>query len=208
MLEEGEGKGDQNGSKEEGGFKRNTECRQPCAENMVAVETHGAGAFCGRVHLPGEPIQTGEGKADAEDPNASQQDDRQAAVPHESESGGNNNEQAKPTGLAGGSEDRVGDGRSEEPGGGLGGERGLDGSKAEVEAEDDCEQARDIRHEAEGQRDEQWGENKGQGREGGICLAQAETDEGALEEKGSGEGDEKDGSTGGGEVGAKEPNKE
>src|SRR5256885_1053670 len=42
---------------------------------MVGVETHATGAFHGRVHLLAEPIQTGEGEADAEDPNAGQQDD-------------------------------------------------------------------------------------------------------------------------------------
>ena len=75
FLEEREGKGDQNGEEKEGGFKRHTECRQPYVEEMVGVETHAAGAFDGRVHLPAEPIQTGEDEFDAEEPDASQQND-------------------------------------------------------------------------------------------------------------------------------------
>src|SRR5882757_1118115 len=173
---------------------------------MVGVELHRASTFGCRVQLLAEPIQTGEGEVGAQEPNASQQDDGQATAAHEVEGGGNDNEKAEPTGLPGGPEDRAGDGRCDEPGSGLGGEGRLDCPKAEVEAEDDCQEAGDIRHEAERQRDEQWGEDKGQGGEGGVCLPQSKTDEGALEENGSREGDEEDGSSGGGEGGAEELN--
>src|SRR5260370_11599871 len=167
---------------------------------MGGGETHAAGTFQGRVHLRAEPIRTGEGEEDAGAPNAGEQEEGQAAGPQEAAGGGHDDEQAKPAGLSGGPENRAGDGRREEPGGGPGGDSGVDCPKAEVEAEDDCEEARDIRHETEGQRDEKWGENKGEGRKAGGGLAQAETDEGAMEETGSGEGEGKAGSTGGGEV--------
>ena len=88
----------------------------------------------------------------------------------EPQGGGNHDEDAEPGDLAGGSAEGVGGDSEAEPARWRRSVWRLQGAQAAVEAEDDGEEAEDVRHEGGREHEVERGEDEGEGAEGGIAL--------------------------------------
>ena len=150
------------------------------------------------VGLVLEPADAEQDEADAKGPHGEGLEQGEAAA-EEPDGAGDDDEEAEPRGLADGAAKDVGEGGDGDPvkGGVVCG--GLQGADAEVDTEEERGEAGHIRHEAEAEREEEGGEDEGEGSEGGVALCDAAADEGAVHEEGGDGGDEEDGGAGYGE---------